>query len=226
MNYLQIAQRLQQEAAMTGTAISTCVGQSGDLKRIADWASMAWTDIQTDNPDWSWMRKTVTFNTVANQGTYVPTTDMSLTDFASWRNHSFRLYLTSAGVNNEFLLTQWDYDSFRDYYLLGSRRVTYARPVNYAVTPEKNIVLGLPPEGIYTVTGEYFKTPVTLAADADTPDMPSRWHMAIVYRAMMYYASYESAGEVYAVAEKEYRRIMDKVRIDQGPRITFAGSLM
>lgn len=224
--FLQMAQALRQEAGISGTGPVTVTGQTGEMKRVCDWIARAWIDIQEEMTDWDWMRKTVTFNTIANQGSYAPSTDMALSDFGAWRKGSFRLYLTAAGVQNEFRLTQWDYNSFRDHYLLGARKAIYARPVNYAEAPDRSIVLGLAPDDVYTVTGEYYKTPVTLAADADTPDMPARFHNAIVYRALMAYGAYESAPEVYQYGEKEYRRLLNKLRMDQGPQIGLSGSMI
>ena len=39
--------------------------------------------------------------------------------------------------------------------------------------------------------------------------------MAIVYRAMMYYAGYEAAPEVYSRGELEFKRLMNRLEIDQ-----------
>jgi hypothetical protein len=43
--------------------------------------------------------------------------------------------------------------------------------------------------------------------------------MAIVYRAMYYYAGYESAPEVYQRADFEFKRLMERINIDQLPTI-------
>lgn len=224
--FLQLAQALRQESGISGAGPTTVVNQSGEMKRVCDWISRAWTDIQEDQPDWAWMRKTVTFNTTATKGLYAPVADLSLTDFGAWRKGSFRIYLTSAGVQNEFRLAQMGYETFRDYYLLGSRRVTYARPVNCAVAPDMQLALGMAPDDVYTVTGEYYKTPVTLMADADVPDMPARFHMAIVYRALMFYGAFEAAPDAYMQGEKEYKRMLNRLRMDQGPMIQLGGSLI
>jgi len=43
--------------------------------------------------------------------------------------------------------------------------------------------------------------------------------MAIVYRAMMYYAGYEAAPEVLSRGDFEYRRLYSRMEIDQLPTI-------
>jgi hypothetical protein len=39
----------------------------------------------------------------------------------------------------------------------------------------------------------------------------------IVYRAMMFYAGYEAAPEVYQRGELEFKRLMNRLEIDQLP---------
>lgn len=224
--FIQLAQALRQEAGISGEGPVTVVSQKGEMKRVCDWISRAWVDVQEDQPDWAWMRKTVSFNTTAAKGEYAPVADLSLSDFGSWRKGSFRLYLTSAGVQNEFRLEQIGYEAFRDYYLLGSRRVTNARPIHCAVSPDLKLLLGMAPDDVYTVTGEYYKTPVVMTADADVPDMPTRFHMAIVYRAMMSYGAFEASPDVYTHGEKEYRKMLNRLRIDQAPMIQLGGGLI
>ena len=225
MNLLSLSQRLRSECGVSGTSTSV-VNATGEWSRLVNWVITAWEDIQTDYPEWEWMRKSVSFQTTANKGEYSPTTDLLLTDFGSWRENSFRMYLTSAGVGSEMLLGFKEYNEFRDYYLLASRKTTYSRPTEITVSPSKTLILGLAPDSIYTVSGEYFKNPVTLALDADVPDLPSRFHMAIVYKAMMSYGAYEAASDVYQRGEAQYKQMINKIRYDQLPMIVRGSALV
>lgn len=222
--FIQLATRLRTECGVSGTN-TTVSGATGEWGRLCGWIEQAWTELQEENPDWQWMRKTVTFNTVANQGEYTPV-QAGVTDLGAWRNNSFRLYLASAGVGGERLLHDMDYNSFRDYYLLGSRKTTYSIPTEIAISPSKSLLLGLAPNDIYTVSGEYYKTPITLALDADMPELPAHFHNAIVYRAMMSYGMFESANEVYQRGEKQYRAMLNKIRYDQAPAVSRGGSFI
>jgi len=205
---------------------TTVVGATGEWGRIVNWTATAWEEIQLENPDLDWMRRNVSFNTVAQQGAYSATTDMGLTDFASWREESFRAYLQSAGEGTEIQLSFKEYNEFRDYYLLASRKTTYARPTEVTVTPSKTLMLGLKPDAVYVVSGEYYITPVTLTADADVPALPERFHRAIVYKAMMYYGAYEAAPEVFAYGESQFKYMMNRIRSDQLPDITRGKSMI
>jgi hypothetical protein len=58
-------------------------------------------------------------------------------------------------------------------------------------------------------------TEFSAATDAPPDVFPTRFHMAIVYRAMMSYGGYESAPEVYQRGEFEFKRLMNRLHIDQ-----------
>jgi hypothetical protein len=143
-----------------------------------------------------------------------------------WKPDSFRIYLKSAGVANEIFLSQIDYSSFRDFYLTGTRRTNQARPTTITVTPSKDLALGFIPNDVYTVTGEYYHKPVTLAADADTPTMPERYHMLIVYRAMEKYGLFEAAQEQVTIGQQYYSEMMARMQFDQAPAFGLSAPLI
>lgn len=215
--FIQLCQRLRQEVGASGSE-TTVAGATGEWKRIVDWVSRSWEEIQFQEPTWEWMRKTKSFATVAGQSTYTVTASpLSLTDFAYWKPRSFRLYKST--VSDEQLLNHIDYELFRDTYLIGAHTTTNSRPTVIAVNPEKSLVLALPPDGVYTVTGEYYTTPTILSADSDTPAMPARFHNAIVYLAMLHYGFYEEANDVLTRARIMYADYMDRLRFDQLPEM-------
>jgi hypothetical protein len=117
-------------------------------------------------------------------------------------------------------LRQWPYNDFRDYYLIGTNRTTYTRPCDITVSPTNSLILGLPPDDVYTVVTEYYKAPTTLSADSDEPAMPARFHMAIVYKAMTYYGLYESASEVLTRGEGLFAQLYDQLLADQIEHVT------
>jgi hypothetical protein len=112
-----------------------------------------------------------------------------------------------------------EWTTFRNLYRYANMRNTTARPVVVSIKPDKDLAFGSTPDGIYVIDGEYYTQPVTLSADTDTPLLPARFHMAIVYRAMMYYAGYEAAPEVMARGDFEYRRLYSRMEIDQLPTL-------
>lgn len=227
MNFLALAQALCVETG--ATAGTTVVNPTGEWARHCGWIAQSWRELQLENFEYEWMRKSFSFNTTANVGEYKASDPaLSLTDFGHWREKSFRIYLTSAGVGTEWLLGYKNYARFRDFYLLSSRKLTYARPTEITISPSKSLILGLAPNDIYTVSGEYYILPQALTADADTPtaSFPEHFHYAIIYRAMMKYGTNMSAPEVYGAGKDQLKTMWNQVRRNQLPEMARGRSMI
>ena len=228
MNFLQIVQRLHQECGCSGPTPTTVVAQTGETKRLVDWAATAWQEIATARDDWNWLRKSFSFATVTSQQDYDPAlAPLSLTDFASFAPNTFRYYITSVGTNSEQRLQWWpDFEEFENYYQFGSMRTMLGVPLGVTESPGKHLLIGpLPDATGYTIVGKYFSVPTELALDADTPALGTRYHMVIVYLAMMMYAGYDAASEVYQRGELWHKRLMTRIFNDQLPQVTLGGPL-
>lgn len=226
MNFLALCQRTREKCGISGVGPSTVLNQTGEMLRVVNWVNEAWVDIQNAQPSWDWMRSEFSLPTVANKQAYAPVTDATILDtvtgtpitaFNSWRPETLRVYDPALGLANEQFMLPWDYDRFRNFY--GYAVQPPGRPVCFSIRPrDKALLLGNTPDGVYTVRGEYQRDAQPMAADTDVPSLPSEYHMAIVYGAMMKYASYESAPEVFADGDRNYRNTMFKLSINQlGP---------
>ena len=219
MNFLELVNRTRVECGVTGPALATVQNLTGEAARIASWVRSAWVDIQTSKEDWLFMRATVTFNTVTHQQFYTPTEAGIGSTFANWKRDSFRCSSVGQNYADEQLMNYMEYTTFRNLYMYGNMRTTYARPVVVTIDGGKDLGFGSIPDQAYVIDGEYYVKPIELSADGDTPALPSNFHMLVVYRAMYYYAGYESAPEVYQRAEFEFQRLMQRLNIDQLPTL-------
>lgn len=224
MSFLQMVQRLRQESSTAGSPPATVAGQAGDFKRLVDWISSSWMDIQNERDDWLFMRQSIAFNTVAGQSSYTAA-QCGILSFGNFKRDSFRQYRVSGGFGTEQRLGFMGYDAFRDLYQYATMRTTQQMPVVFSIDDAKNFVLGPIPDDIYTVNGVGYAMPTELIVDADRPAMPAQYHMAIVWRALMYYGQFEGASEAYAHGQNEYLRLMNKLYVDQLPKITFGDPL-
>ncbi len=223
--FLQLAQSLRQECGVAGTGPSTVVGQVGELKRLVDWVSEAWTEIQNRHRNWRWLRYGFTFQTVADDDTYAygdvsdAVTAVAITRFSHWlltdRYDPPKIFLTSAGVGTQTWMIWVPWEHFKTIYRIGTQNSGY--PIHITVDPQNNIVMGPKPNGIYTVVGDYQRSAQTLALDADTPEMPTDYHKLIVYRAMEDYGYFEAAPEVLARGVKKGSLLMRQLELDQLP---------
>ena len=233
--FLQLAAETRRECQMSGTGPSTVLAQTGRLGDVVAWVANAYTEIQAKHTDWRWLRAPFTFNTVADTDTYAYTactdtlTSATITRFAAWLPNDtdgtpvFKRYLTSGGVGNQSFLIFLPWGEFRYLYKTGSQ--TNQQPIHFTIDPQNNLVLGPQPDAIYTITGDYERSAQVLAADSDTPEMPSRFHQLIVYEAMKKYAGSTAAPEVMFRATGEGRRLWRALERDQLPKISRARPL-
>lgn len=219
MDYLALINRARVECGVSGASspLITAQGLTGESLRMAQWINSAWTDVQNAHEDWQWMRYPVEFNTVSQQQTYTPTQAGVSSTFGNWKRDSFRASSVGQSYADEQLLNFMDYNTFRNLYVYGNMRTTYARPVVVSIVPnDKSLAFGAVPDQAYVITGEYYRKPVEMSANTDTPTgLPDRFHMMLVYRAMMSYGGYEAASEVYSRGEIEFKRMMNRLEIDQ-----------
>lgn len=229
MNFLQLTQRLRRKCRVTGTGPATVISQQEEYARLVDWVNEAWMMIQRKRPDWSWMRNSMSFPTVAGQATYtlaqIESTGTGFANFGNWEKETFRNYVTATGTNSEYPMSWIPYDAWRDLYQFGATRNTTTRPTQFTISPGLGIGLGCTPIDGYTITGDYFKVASEMALDADIPDLPAQFHMAIVYRAMMFYGVSEAAPEIYDEGATNFKVIMAELELQQMPYVHIAGAL-
>jgi hypothetical protein len=242
MNFLALCQRAAVECGVASnkaiqSAMPTVTDASGSTGRIVNWVGDAWTDIQMERDDWTWMRSSnilgagVSFQTIAGQASYPlgvgpGTVGVAVDAFGKWDREAFRNFTTSVGFINEMFLDEIPFDSWRNGYMLGAMRTVKTRPVAIAIGPDQSLNLGPPPNDQYTITGDYFVAPQEMVVDADVPlGLPTRFHMLIVYRAMLKYAGYESAPEVFERATQENAGMYSQLLAVRAERMTFGGAL-
>jgi hypothetical protein len=218
------------EASVAGSGPSTTVGQTGIERHIVLWVNSAWMDIQRRHNDWLFMRGSFTVNTTASDGVYAygdctdTSTSAAIAAFRDWHRDTIKIYLTSSGVAGEALMEYIDYPTWYSVYNTGQQTDSYPR--FFTTDYSKRLVIAPKPDGIYTVSGEYQKNATELSGDSDTPDMPEEFHDAIWYRALMKYARYYSAPEIYDDARFNYDRIINEMEITQMPEIMLGGPIV
>lgn len=232
--YLVLSQHLRQEVEGGGTGPSAVTGQSGEAARYVKWIADAYTELQ-QRREWNWLRSEFSVNTVADDDSYAGTdcTDTrlsaSVTRFSRWITHddcgysNIKAYLQSGGVSGEYWLTPLSWAEFRNIYKIGSQ--TSGQPHHFAIDPQNNLRLGPKPSAVYVVTGEYQMSPQILAADGDTPEMPSQFHELTVYEAMEKYGASSIAPEVLARAQNEGGRMRNALMRNQLPKVSFGSPL-
>lgn len=222
MTLLQLVQKLAEKCGVAEP--STVIGLTGESARLLGYIVAADKDIQGEHQEWRFLRRTAQWTTVDGQATYT-TLECGITadTFGKWITDSFRAWHTATGQNSEQFLTHWEYEDWRNLFQLGANRTAKSQPTILTVTPEDGIGLGPVPLVGYTVLGDYYRSASVLdtTSNSSVSVIPAKFdHMMIVYKAMMKYALYESAPEVFKEGNDEYAKLFGVMENDQLPRIT------
>lgn len=211
MNYLQLCQKMAKLVGIHDSGPDTVVGQTGEYYRITEWIKDSWVDIQSQREDWDWMWCEFSFNCTSGYRDYDPSYDT----VKFWDYKSFRIYDGDLGQSTETVLKYISYPDFRDCYEKGV--ADEGMPTQFTITPTNKVRLYMTPDDDYTVRGQYYKRPVFLSANTDTPDFPAEYHMLIVYNAIRLYGFYEESPEQYQAANAEYDRLMSSLTRQELP---------
>lgn len=161
------------------------------------------------------MRATLDVALTVGQQTYTGT-QLGAARFGRWRldddTYSPYLYISSA-ANSLWNLGYYQLDEFRSLYVYSVWG--NSTPIGWTFDESNNLLLGPAPALAYKLRQEYWMEPSELLLDADVPDMPNRFHMLLVWRALQEAAMFDAAPEVLVRAEKNYAAMRVRLLLDQ-----------
>ncbi len=204
MNYLELCQQLVEDAGISGT-FETVVDQTGEFARVTRWVKRAVRSIESKWFDWDFLAVTGDTNLI----TLVP---------------GVQIYPAP------LLLNKWDEDAFvrvngdQPLEFYPWTRIKQRRELNqpgdpyaFTILPNKNIKFFGIPQVAEDIEAPYFLKPRELLLDLDNPAIPEQFHELIVFKALDYYANYESAEEVKIQAQEGIQEWMEKLESHSGP---------
>jgi hypothetical protein len=199
-------------------------GQIGRAADIVRWYAEAYNDIQRERDGrWKWLYADFQLlpNFPVGAYAYGLATDVAaggaISRFRSWaldpRNPPL-IYRPSEGIATQAALcVEKDWFHFKRHYLVGAPAA--AKPVRVCEDPHGRLVFSPSPNVSYTVDGQFFRSPQLLIANADVPEMPSDFHMLIVYRAMTKYGYDQVAPEILSRAAYDGESLYNALVMDQ-----------
>jgi hypothetical protein len=220
MTFLELCQRLVQEAGISGGGPPAVTNQTGMKKKVVDWVARAWRSIQSEHEDWNFLWTPSSFQTVLGQRDYDPVRNLQLNpEMARPDVRSFRIYPTALGPAqqgsliyvpwSEWQMSNWDVGI-----------PTAEVPLHFTVLPSGVMRLDAIPVVAYTVEFAYYRVPFVLSANGDTPVIQERFHDIILYQALLYYAAHEDAPEIERDARINFTTRMMELRRSYLPRLT------
>jgi hypothetical protein len=215
--FLQLVQALRREVGAAGSGPTTVVGQTGEYDRLVHYIADADEEIQQELGTWLFMVKSFSLNTVPSQSAYSGADFLTpATDVREWRLRSIKSYLLSGGVGGQWYLDRVDYEVWDAAFNTGTP--SPSAPSYWTTSATGQLLLGPAPNAVYRITGEYYRTPTTLTADADVPSYPAEFHMLPVYLAMMKYGRYTGAVEVFQDGQRLYNKLKNRMERTQKPQ--------
>lgn len=224
MTFLELAQAVARESGTVPepAVLSSVTGQVGRLASIVLWVARANRMICNKHAEWRFLESEFEADTIAGTPRYTAAS-WNLSRFAAWKvagplEARISLYDLDIGASDEARL---HYLPWKDFYQRRLRgEIDADRPIYFTVTPADEIAFSPTPDKAYRVRGIYRRAPKELTSNEDVPDLPERFHDAIMYRAMMMLADFDEAVYTRSQAEAEFRRILGDLERDQLPPIT------
>ncbi len=222
MDYLTLCKEV---AADAGTIagfqnVTTVVGLSGRPAKLVGWVRDAWIDIQNERNDWSWMRRR--FGPVAMTAgvdSYTATA-FGISRFGEWLQdrsgfRTFAIYDPDQGTAQTRAMDQISYDSWIERWGRGDH--PSQMPVEWAISPTREILVGPKPDKAYMISGEYRISPQELSADGDVPEMPAQYHRVIIPRAIRLASSSDEAWNSLQDKTNQYGELRSALVREQTP---------
>ncbi len=201
MDYLALLNRFASEADLS-TTFSATTGLTGQDLRAAQWVNQAYTEIQESKSAWNWRKAEATgVETIAIGDTSVTLLGASA-NFEKLlpydpTGHPFVLFYQNAvGVTDAQECYLLPYHEFNGYYDSGRFNNSSGRPQFCTITPTGTLRFFPKADVAYKIKYAHTTTLQTLSATSDTPVMPTRYHMLIVYLALTYYGASNEVNRI------------------------------
>jgi len=201
MNRLRLVQELCRLAGITDTGgPTTTIGQSGDFAKAIRYIDIAHEEIQNMYFDWNFLWATNTITTAVGTAVYQGQSNLGIWD-------AERIYYDGQKLR---------VIDYRDYEPDANR--SPGPPEYIVIRPDNQIQIVPVPDDVYSISYDYFRKPVALAENNDTPLIPADYRMAIVGRALMLYGNFEPAEEAKIQGQELYEMYMAPLIAHETPR--------
>lgn len=219
MNWQQLVARLKQETTRTGAAPAAPASSTRDDLSLWNWISDAWVTMQTSGTLWRFLRKACTVTTAANQSEYAYSDFGLAAQFPRlWpAGTEYRPRVYGANGSSWLMRREMTYDEFRAAFVPGHQP---GPPVCYALTPERKLVVGPTPDGVYTIAIDVVRPTQYLSDPGDEPTgLPVEHQLVLVWDALKRAAIDDAAPEILSRANDEYGSAHARLFIAEGPKI-------
>jgi hypothetical protein len=169
---------------------TTTVSQVGEAQRLVSWIIKADLEIQQKHSDWKFHWGQDDFDTANGTATY---DDPVAGGVSTFDEDSFYLDSTSR-------ISCVYYESVKGF----ARPTGTSQPSQVVIMPNGKLRCDPTPNGVYTISFDYWMKPVAMALNTDVSIIPEEFHDVILGKALMHYAEYENAAETMQKGQRMY----------------------
>lgn len=225
MTFLEMVQRAWRESGLVSTTPPSVLNQTGRAADMVDWVKDAYEDIEARSADWNWNWAQGTFALAIGDDTYDPVNDFGVVggvrDFAR-KDYASYTYPTAQGVNGRSFMKCVTWEQFQGLQI---PPVTGSVPTIFTLRPDGDVQYYPVPNVAVTVVHEYWRNPQTLAADEDVLRIPAKFHMAVVWAAVMKGCGKTQNFARWDTAEEEFNKLLRAMERECLPRMMLGAPL-
>lgn len=192
MNFLELVQTAYGLSRVgqgdVGEEPASVTGQSGKLGEFVRFVRFAWNDIQNSQPGWRFMRRESALTLPQGQSVVSP---LAIENFDSivladsdGRGRAITIFRDDISSEQIIRFVPWG-DWQQSYLQRGPKGV--GQPATFTIAPSGDLEFDLEADAPYTLRLFHKRTPQSLQQDGDIPIMPAKYHMAIVWWAIVNY---------------------------------------
>jgi hypothetical protein len=225
--FLELVKDLaRQDGSISPVSITSVENQTGRPEKMVNFIQKAYNNIQNSRRDWGWLTEEFTGTLISGTPIYTAAS-FNLTRWSNWVEDGASDYFLpmslrdpAIGLSDEGEIEQVLYEYWRHRYGRGDQSDMYwNRPIEWAITPKKELAFGPWPDAAYTIRGQYQKGPQLLVANADVPEMPARFHDLIVWEALRLLLVHDGAYQESQFPTQEMATLRHELEIDQLPEV-------
>lgn len=197
------------EAGISGE-ITSVLDQQGEKKRVVNWVKRACTLVEGKWFNWNFLHEFYTFDTVTSIRDYPPPVGHGF-----WDTSTIRI------IANETNLQYYRYENQKKV----ATAAVAGEPYAITVLPNQTLRFFDTPDAVYGMSIEYWKAPTVLLNNSDEPLIPLQFRDIIVYKALEFYAKYESADELLLQARDDFNMRLKQLEAREMPSSHASGAL-
>lgn len=142
----------------------------------------------------------------------------SLGTGAEIQKNSFYIQPIDSSTRRRLQFVSWE-----DFQAMSNNQGNLAgEPVAFTETAQGWFDFYPRPSKQYQLWFDYSKPFQPLTGDDDVPDLPTAYHEAILWKAVMYYADFDRQPDVFARAERRYKTLQNVFEFQKLPTLTWS----